>query len=263
MSRIVRGSLVLALHQTPARLATAPMGTSTPALRRILLALREQGYRFVGLDEMGPSGPPAGTVALTADDGYKSQIDHLSPLLRELALPWTVFVLAGRLGLRNVWDLPWMARREDHLTSDEVRRLAQEGVTIGSHGMTHSKMTTLSNASLEDELVRSRELLRRLSGQKVDGIAYPWGATDARVAAAARRAGYRLMFGATAGGSRPPDGRPFIPRVTLYATDQFFPLFAATTMDAPRPLRLLRGGLESLGWMVVDAAIATQARRRA
>lgn len=258
-------SAVLALHQTPARFTPLPLGTSTPALRRILGSLLDRGYRFVGLEEVGPAGPPPGAIALTADDGYSSQFECLGPLLRELGLPWSVFVLAGRLGMDNGWDVPWISRRERHLTADEVKRLAGDGVSVGSHGMTHRKMTGLSDGALSDELGRSREILRRLTGQRVDTIAFPWGAADFRVAAAARRAGYRMGFGLN---GKPPGHRfegagPVIRRETLYAPDQLFPIFAATGINAPRPLRRLRGGLERLGRNLVGAAVACQARLRA
>lgn len=262
MSGIRRDSLVLALHQTPPRFTSAPMGTSIAAVSRILRSLRERGYRFVGLDQVSPAGAPPGTVTLTADDGYRSQVEFLGPLLRELHHPWVVFVLAGRFGMSNAWDLPWISRRERHLASDDVERLAREGVTIGSHGMFHTKMTGLSDDALADELGRSREVLRGLSGQAVDSIAFPWGRSDARVEAAARRAGYRLLFGAARVRARDAVGG-VISRVTLYATDQVLPLFAATTIDAPPPLRRLRGSLERFGRVLVDAAIAAQGRPRA
>jgi len=190
---------VIVLHQTPPRFTAAPMGMSIPALRRILVALLDRGYRFVGLQDLTSGGARPGTVALTADDGYASQQTHLRPLLRELGVPWSVFVLAGMLGKTNDWDHPWVSPRERHLAPGEVRQLAEEGVTIGSHGLTHVNMTALSDAALEEELALSRDLLQQLSGQAVDAVAFPWGLSDGRVARAARNAGYRLGFGADVG----------------------------------------------------------------
>jgi peptidoglycan/xylan/chitin deacetylase (PgdA/CDA1 family) len=259
-------SAIIVLHQTPPRFTAAPMGTSIPALRRILGTLMDRGYRFVGLRDMGLSHP--GSIAITADDGYASQHRHLRPFLRELGIPWAVFVLAGMLGKRNDWDHPWISLRDWHLTPDDVRQLAGEGVTIGSHGMTHVNMTALSDVVLEEELARSRELLRRLSGQAVDAVAFPWGLSDERVAGAARRAGYRLGFGADVGRAtgdaavRAAASSYLIPRLGLYSPDQLFPAFAAAAIGYSHPLRALRSGLERLGQSLVGLAMATQARPR-
>jgi len=269
MSESPRSAAVIVLHQTPPRFTAAPMGVSIPALRRILGALLDSGYRFVGLQDWAPEGSGPGTIALTADDGYASQQAHLGPLLRELGVPWSVFVLAGMLGKTNDWDHPWVSPRERHLTPDEVRQLAGEGVTIGSHGMTHVNMTALSDAALDAELALSRDLLRQLSGQAVDAVAFPWGLSDQRVAGAARKAGYRLGFGADVGRAAPgaegraASSRYLIPRLGLYGPDQLFPGLAAAAIGDSHPLRSLRSGLEKLGQGLVGLAMATHARPRA
>lgn len=261
-------SAVIVLHQTPPRFAAAPMATSIPALRRILGDLLAHGFQFVGLESLGPSGARPGSIALTADDGYASQVAHLSPFLRELGIPWSVFVLAGMLGKSNDWDHPWVSLREGHLTPDDIGRLAGEGVTIGSHGMTHVNMTALSDVALDEELGRSREILRELSGQPVDAVSYPWGLADERVAEASRMAGYRVGFGADVGrtvrgsSARPAAPDYVIPRLGLYSPDQLFPSFAAAAIGASPPLRSVRGGLERLGQTLVGRVMKAQARPR-
>ena len=238
------------------------MGMSIPALRRVLGTLLDRGHHFVAFRELGSAGARPGSIALTADDGYASQVTHLRPLLRELGIPWTVFVLAGMLGRTNEWDHPWVSPRERHLTPDEVRQLAGEGVTIGSHGMTHVNMTALPDAALADDLARSRGVLQGLSGQPVDGVAYPWGLANERVADAARRSGYRLGFGADVGpataGSVARTGPScfLIPRLGLYGPDQLFPALAAAAIGHSSPLRAFRGGVERLGQGLLGLAMA-------
>jgi len=176
--------------------------------------------------------------------------------------------LAGMLGKPNDWDHPWLRPRERHLSHDDVRRLAGEGVTIGSHGMAHVNMTTQSDAALQAELSRSRDVLRDLSGQPVDAVSYPWGLADGRVADMARKAGYRIGFGADVGrGVRRSPVRavlsPYlIPRLGLYAPDQVFPSFAAAAFGDSSPLRSLRSGLERAGQGLLGLAMAGRVRPR-
>ena len=251
--------VVLALHQTPSRTALAPMAVGIPALRRILTFISRRGYRFVGLDQVGPRGLPERTATITVDDGYASNARHLHPLLRELGLPWTVFISVRTLGRANHWDLGWVGHRERHLTEDELRTLTSEGVGVGSHGMEHEDLTRAAPAALTEALAASRAALSALTGRDVDTIAYPWGRVDARVAAASRRAGYRVGFALDAPRTVPPFLSDMaIPRTCVYSPDQFLGLFAATAPWAPRPFRALRGALARTGRVLVETALAAR-----
>lgn len=254
----------LALHQTPEGRALAPTAVGLAGIRRVLRASARSGRRFVPLAAVGPGGLPPGSATLTVDDGYASNILCLAPLLRELGVPWTVFVLVRTLGDTNGWDPGWVGPRERHLSADDVRALAAEGVTIGSHGMDHRDLTRLDDRSLEASLVESRERLQALSGRPVDAVAYPWGKVDARVARAAARAGYRLGFAL-----RPPRGIPStlralaLPRTAVYAPDQIPGVFRATGPWAAAPLRGVRDALTAVGGALVFAALAARGPRRA
>ncbi len=225
--------------------------------------MRERGYRFVGLDELRRPQPPSRAIALTADDGYASQINHLHPLLRELGIPWSVFVLVGVLGRPNRWDLRGVGLRERHITAGEIRRLSDEGVTIESHGLSHRAMTALTDDELAKELEESRGVLRALSGQEVDAVAYPRGQVDARVARAAARAGYRVgyVLGGRPAESARIDARLRVTRIALYSPDQIPGLFELTALRAPAPVRSVRTGLQrAAGRLIVTALAARRSR---
>ncbi|MGE5174774.1 MAG: polysaccharide deacetylase family protein [Hyphomicrobiales bacterium] len=254
----------LALHQTPSGPTAAPMAVGIAGVRRVLRASAAAGRRFVPLSAVGPDGPPPGSATLTVDDGYASNILCLAPLLRELGVPWTVFVLVRTLGRSNRWDLGWVGHRERHLSAEDVRALAAEGVTIGSHGLEHRDFTRLDDRALEATLDESRARLAELAGRPVDAVSYPWGRVDARVARAAARAGYRLGFAL-----RPPRGLPeelralALPRTAVYAPDQIPGVFRATGPWAAAPLRALRDALTAAGGAVVLAALAARGSRHA
>ncbi len=248
--------VVLALHQTPSRRAFAPMAVGIPALRRIFDLMLRRGYRFVGLDAVGPRGLPERTAAVTVDDGYASNVHHLRPLLRELGIPWTVFISVRTLGGTNRWDLNWVGQRERHLTEDEIRALAAEGVGVGSHGMEHEDLTRAAPAALAEALASSRAALTELSRRPVDAIAYPWGRVDARVASQSRNAGYRVGFALNASRGVPKAlAAMAIPRTCIYSPDQFPGLFAGTAPWAPRPFQAVRGALARTGRVLVETAL--------
>ena len=59
---------------------------------------------------------------------------------------------------------------------------------IGSHGVTHTKLTELSDKELINELVSSKHFLEDIIGREVHTISYPHGAINSRVKKAVAKA---------------------------------------------------------------------------
>ena len=116
-------------------------------------------------------------VRLSFDDGFRSDVDVALPALAERGLSATFFVLAGRL------DHP------EHLDGDDVARLVEGGMTIGSHGMHHRSWRELEEPDLTAELDESRRLLSAVAGTSVTSASVPFGGLRSPRAgpAAARR----------------------------------------------------------------------------
>jgi peptidoglycan/xylan/chitin deacetylase (PgdA/CDA1 family) len=85
------------------------------------------------------------------------------------------------------------------MSGSQVRELAQSGMEIGSHSLTHPFLTELNDAELEIEIRDSKAFLEDLVGSKVECFSYPFGDVDARVREATMRAGYRIGCGTQRG----------------------------------------------------------------
>lgn len=192
--------------------------TVTPErLGRQLAWLRQRGLRGVPVAELLAARARGGgqdLIGLTFDDGYADFVTHALPLLRRWGCRATVFVLPGRLGGDNAWDP--LGPRKPLLTADGIRRVAAEGMEIGSHGLTHVDLTRADDLALKAELVESRALLEELTGVRVDGFCYPYGTVDARVVAAVREAGYAYACAIDPG---PLTGVHALPRVHVGQED--------------------------------------------
>lgn len=77
---------------------------------------------------------------------------------------------------------------------DELRALAAEGVTLGAHTRTHPLLTRVDVPRAREEIAGSLKDLHRETGEAAPLFAYPAGAYNAGVVAAAREAGVRLAF---------------------------------------------------------------------
>jgi peptidoglycan/xylan/chitin deacetylase (PgdA/CDA1 family) len=81
------------------------------------------------------------------------------------------------------------------LTWEEVRRMRDGGIELGSHTESHLNLARLSAERLHVELRRSKAVIEAQTGTDVVALAYPFGTPDAHsdvVREAARSAGYRL-----------------------------------------------------------------------
>lgn len=130
-------------------------------------------------------------VAIMFDDGNASDVREALPALLERGLHATFFVVAGRLGTPHF------------LTEDDVRLLADRGMTIGSHGMRHRSWRNLNDRDLTEELGDARRRLEDVVQRPVTHAACPFGAYDRRVLGALRSHGYERVFTSDGGPARP------------------------------------------------------------
>ena len=126
---------------------------------------------------------------VTADDGWKSFLDNAIPELARRGIPVTIFVISHRLG-ESIDGIS-----SDRIISEiELRNLANENVTIGSHSATHAVMTSMPEPDAFYELVESRERLSSIIGSPVRIFCFPYGAFSLELAELARTAGYDHVF---------------------------------------------------------------------
>ncbi len=119
---------------------------------------------------------------VTFDDGYEDNYTVAYPALKDAGLKGYFFVMPSKIGEPGYLD--WR----------QVRELRKEGMTIGSHGMTHRILTTLDNDDLYHELYRSKELIEDNLGYYVNFLSIPRGFCNRRVENMAIKAGYRAIF---------------------------------------------------------------------
>jgi peptidoglycan/xylan/chitin deacetylase (PgdA/CDA1 family) len=176
-------------------------------------------------------------VHVTFDDAYRDVLDVL-PLLEELRLPTTVFACSAYAEDGRPLAVPELAADAgaipDALATmdwDMLREIAERGVEIGSHTVSHPHLTQLSDDELDRELRDSRSLIEDELGRPVSLLAYPYGEHDARVQAAARRAGYAVAFAQWPGSSVRNDHA--LPRVSFYRADSLRRAAFKTTKLGP------------------------------
>ncbi|RIL08042.1 MAG: hypothetical protein DCC71_00900 [Proteobacteria bacterium] len=198
--------------------------------------------RLVSLDDVlafaaGRRALAPDAVLVTIDDGYRSVLDVALPVLREHGVPAVFFVSAGCIGSGVGPDAP-----EPFLAWDELARVRDAGVEIGSHAFDHVSLGRLSLGDARAQAERSRALLAERLGAPPRAFAYPFG-TRADFNEATERmlteVGYEVVFNALHGAIRPGAAAGSLPRVKVEAGEslRMFELSCRGAMD---------------GWRVVD-----------
>lgn len=155
---------------------------------------------------------PKNAVVITIDDGWRSTYTEAFPELQKRKFPFTVFIYPNIIG-----------KTSNALTWEQIKEMANAGVDIQSHALTHPFLTRRKHRSMNDEqytawlqreLAESRRILESKSGKRVSFIAYPYGDYDDTVAKAAERAGYAAAltcdFGRVRKGSDPLKMKRFV-----------------------------------------------------
>lgn len=71
---------------------------------------------------------------------------------------------------------------------------ADGNISLGSHTVSHLRLTALSNDALKIEAAKSKQILENFTGKKIRAIAYPEGYYDGAVIDAVKEAGYEIAF---------------------------------------------------------------------
>ncbi|MEU3225579.1 polysaccharide deacetylase family protein [Streptomyces sp. NPDC006976] len=157
----------------PAPKAAGAAGSQPAALRTGPLAYKLRPMTGHAPPRYRPAAPPVRTrpfekltdighaMVLTFDDGPDPlYTPHILDTLREHDVR-AMFFLCGEMANDN---------------RDLVRRIADEGHTVGNHSWTHPLVTKLSRAGITDELGRTSDVIEKVTGAAPLWYRAPYGA---------------------------------------------------------------------------------------
>lgn len=133
-------------------------------------------------------------LALTFDDGYTDVLNAALPCIEDRAMPVTVFVVAGAVGMdRFHWDSGRGGLEGRPLSREELGRLASRpGVEIGAHTLSHPDLTTLSPPEARLQIAEGRDRLEALLHRPVLSFSYPHGGVNRPVQRAVSKSRFQL-----------------------------------------------------------------------
>lgn len=167
-----------------------PWAVSVQQFRNHLDFLLAEGWTTPTISELlaGPEVQATRTVAITFDDGYAGNLTAYNELAKR-GMRATWYIVSGSIGDDPNW--PADGRPVGRLLdAEELRSMQASGMEIGSHTVSHLRLTDADDADLHRELRDSKAQLENVLARPVLTFAYPYGAWDARSELAVKQAGY-------------------------------------------------------------------------
>jgi peptidoglycan/xylan/chitin deacetylase (PgdA/CDA1 family) len=188
--------------------------------------LKNQGYENVRIRDLEnglPHESDRRRVILTFDDAYQDNYVEAFPILQRFGYTAIFyvpvdFVGSDRMDLRDLKESN-RAERNRRMTWEQLRDMVAGGMEIGSHTLSHSKLTTIAAEAAAEEIVNSKRRLEDELGVTITSFCYPGGFYDGAHVRMVEAAGYRSACTASPGRIR---GLFEIPRVAVQASDSMF-----------------------------------------
>ncbi len=189
-----RGPLILMYHGTPATKSPASSIYSVTAdnFQQQLDLLKNNGWTTKCIADLpNIDSFPDKTVILTFDDGYLDNYEgaYLPLLERDMTATW--FIVTQVIGKQADW-LERTSGETAMLDTEQLITMAASGMEIGSHTISHAKLSDVSDAKQQSEIIDSKQQLEVLLNQPVKSFAYPYGLYNDSSLKYVQQAGYQF-----------------------------------------------------------------------
>jgi peptidoglycan/xylan/chitin deacetylase (PgdA/CDA1 family) len=227
---------ILGYHDFSETETETAMRIQTSKFRKQMEVIRQLGLTVISLDDFiawkrGDKQIPAKSVMITIDDGWKSTFTDAHPILKEFGYPYTIYLY------KNYVDGGGRA-----LTSAMIRQMIADGVTIGSHSVSHPYPATVKShqkkgqrpydAFLRKELGESKRFLESKFKRTVPTYAYPGGFLTEEMLPLAAEFGYTHLFTVQPGKVKRSQPDSLLPRYMILGNHDRIFEFATTFREA-------------------------------
>lgn len=187
---------IIMYHNIDENSLTSRLSVLPESFKTQMRFLKNQHYNVVKLEDLARMVKkdrfPSKTIAITFDDGYENNYLKAYPVLKELGLHATIFII------------PAMVGTEGYMTWGQIIEMSESGaISIGIHSMTHAWLPGQPDQKLDSEIMGSKRSIESHLNKEVGAFSYPLGGFNKDVREKVINAGYKIAV-ATNPGKRYP-----------------------------------------------------------
>jgi peptidoglycan/xylan/chitin deacetylase (PgdA/CDA1 family) len=149
--------------------------------------LADNGYHTISPDQLYnyllKGAPlPSNPVMISFDDSREEQYTIADQELKKYGFKGVYFIMTVSLN------------RPGYMTKEEVKQLADEGNTIGSHTWNHSNVKNYVAADWVKQVDKPSQELEQITGKPVNYFAYPFGLWNKQAVEQIKQRGFKAAF---------------------------------------------------------------------
>ena len=173
---------ILMYHQVdempPSGAPLRGMTVSPQRFERHMRLLNTWGFHGLSLRDLEPylNGRLTGrVVGITFDDGYANTHANALPILHALGYTATCYAVSHHIGGYNQWDANSGMATKALMDLQAWREWVGIGMDVGSHTCDHIDLSQSDEATVRQQIQRSKAELEQMLGLEVRHFCYPYG----------------------------------------------------------------------------------------
>ena len=120
-------------------------------------------------------------ATITFDDGSKSFYEVAFPILKKYNLSAIVFIDTEGIGKKR-------------MNPDQLKEISEYGIEVQSHSHSHRNHFLLSDDQIQNEGLRSKDIIYAITGKDVNKYAFPHSPYSLRMCEILNNLGYKSFF---------------------------------------------------------------------
>lgn len=144
--------------------------------------LPDQLYAYLNEGAKLPSKP----IMLTFDDTVLDQYTVVNPTLKKYGFKAAYFIMTVSIGKQGKFV--------NYMSKEQIKTLADEGNTIGSHTYDHKNFKKYEGKDWEEQLDKPTKKLEEITGKKIEYFAYPFGLWNSAGIPELKKRGFKMAF---------------------------------------------------------------------
>lgn len=144
--------------------------------------LPDQLYAYLNEGAALPEKP----IMLTFDDTALDQFTVVRPTLQKYGFKAAYFIMTVSIGKNGKFV--------NYMNANQIKQLADEGNTIGSHTYDHKNFKKYAGKDWEEQLDKPTKKLEEIIGKKIDYFAYPFGLWNAQGIPELKKRNFKMAF---------------------------------------------------------------------